>query len=134
MADSEVVDEWIRRADEDLAFASSCLKDNDRYFAQICFHFHQAAEKYLKAFILAKELGLEKVHDLVRLLKICSTKEPTLTDLREACEFLNPFYIETRYPVHWPIHHTREEAENAQKLATTVGETVKRLLRKGGKN
>lgn len=87
MADSEVVDEWIRRADEDLAFASACLKDKDRYFAQICFHFHQTAEKHLKAFILAKELGLEKVHDLVRLLKICSTKEPTLMDLREACEF-----------------------------------------------
>lgn len=25
MADPEVVDEWIRRANEDLAFASSCL-------------------------------------------------------------------------------------------------------------
>ncbi|MBI5126040.1 MAG: HEPN domain-containing protein, partial [Planctomycetes bacterium] len=83
---------------------------------------------------LAKELGLEKVHDLVRLLKICSTKEPTLMELREACEFLNPFYIETRYPVHWPIHHTREEAENAQKFATLVGETVKRLLSRGGKS
>ncbi|MFN3466715.1 MAG: HEPN domain-containing protein [Candidatus Brocadiales bacterium] len=134
MADSEVIEEWIRRAEEDLAFASSCLKDKDRYFAQICFHFHQAAEKYLKAFIIAKGLELEKIHDLVRLLKICSTREPTLMDLREACEFLNPFYIETRYPIHWPIHHTREEAENAQKFAAMIGETINRLLGRGTKD
>ncbi|MDO8126261.1 MAG: HEPN domain-containing protein [Candidatus Brocadiales bacterium] len=130
MADPEVVEEWIRWADNDLAFASACLEDKDRYIAQICFHLHQAVEKYLKAFIIANELEFEKIHDLVKLLKTCTTKKPVLTDLREACEFLNPFYIETRYPVSWPVHHTKEEAQQAKEFATSIGNTIKGHLGK----
>jgi len=36
------------------AFAKVNLEERKPFFAQICFHFHQAAEKYLKAFIIAR--------------------------------------------------------------------------------
>lgn len=55
MISREIVKEWINKADEDYGFASESI-DNTDYFAQICFHFQQAAEKYLKAFIIANEL------------------------------------------------------------------------------
>jgi len=49
MPQSEIIKEWLNRADDDFQFASSNLKDRDKFFGQICFHFHQSAEKYFKA-------------------------------------------------------------------------------------
>ena len=46
MADPKVVKEWLKKADEDMNFSSSII-DESTFYAQICFHFHQAAEKYL---------------------------------------------------------------------------------------
>ena len=41
MADPRVISEWLKKADEDLEFAASVLKEST-FYAQICFHFHQA--------------------------------------------------------------------------------------------
>ncbi len=61
MADGSLVTEWLTKADEDFDFARVNLEERKNFFAQICFHFQQAAEKYLKAFIVAKELELVPV-------------------------------------------------------------------------
>jgi len=127
MADLKLVREWIDKADEDFGFASSVLPDTT-YYAHLCFHFHQAAEKYLKAFIVAYDLEFKKVHDLLALLKICKKKEPAIAELTEECRFLNRFYIDTRYPVHWPSNYTFELAKKAEKAAQHIQKFVKRLL------
>jgi HEPN domain-containing protein len=77
MADSQLVREWIGKADEDFGFAVSVIEESP-YYSQICFHFHQAAEKYLKAHIIAYDLDFQKIHDLPVLLKICMQKDPEL--------------------------------------------------------
>jgi len=56
-----------KKADEDLEFAISVIEDST-FYAQICFHFHQASEKYLKSFIIAQDLEFKKIHDLQVLL------------------------------------------------------------------
>jgi HEPN domain-containing protein len=98
---------------------------NHPFYAQICFHFHQAAEKYLKAYVVANELEFRKIHDLPLLLKICSSKDSTLDRLRDACEYLNTFYVETRYPVHWPTNFSFEEAQKALKGADQIRSVIK---------
>jgi len=120
MADIEIIRDWVKKADEDFQFAVTNLKQQNSYYPQICFHFHQAAEKYLKAYIVANELEFRKIHDLPLLLKICSSKDSTLDVLRDACEYLNTYYIETRYPVHWPTNFSFEEAERALKGADQI--------------
>ena len=70
MADAKIVQEWLAKADDDLAFVNSILNDTT-FFAQVCFHLHQAAEKYLKAVIVARDLEFKKVHDLNFLLSTC---------------------------------------------------------------
>ncbi len=35
-------------------------------------------------------------------------------------EYLDTFYVETRYPVHWPTHFTLEEAERAHQAAHRI--------------
>jgi len=66
MADPQIIDEWLKKADEDYAFAVSIVEDST-FYAQICFHFHQAAEKYLKTYI--NESLIAK-----NALKICMVK------------------------------------------------------------
>ena len=40
MVDSQLISEWLEKADEDLEFAASIIEDST-FYAQICFHFHQ---------------------------------------------------------------------------------------------
>lgn len=94
MADPQIVSQWLKKADEDLEFAISVIEDST-FYAQICFHFHQAAEKYLKSFIIARDLEFKKIHDLTVLLKSCLSKKPDLKILMDDCRLLNGFYIDT---------------------------------------
>lgn len=71
---NEVAREWLEKADEDFGFASTSIEGTD-FFAQICFHFQQAAEKYLKAFIIANKLKFRPVHNLLELLEICKREQ-----------------------------------------------------------
>ncbi len=102
-----IVKEWLKREDDEFRFAEANLRGGTEFYAQICFHFQQAAEKYLKAHIIGTGLGSEKVHDLVHLLKTCSNFESVFATVKEDCILLNAAYIETRYPVHWPANYTK---------------------------
>lgn len=124
MADPLIVKEWLKMADDDFHFAEANLKAGSEFYAQMCFHFQQAAEKYLKAYIIGKGLAFEKVHDLVHLLETCSAYESSFTTLKEDCIFLNPAYIETRYPVHWPTNYAKETAEQSHTAAVNIARMV----------
>ena len=130
MVDAEIVREWLEKADEDFEFAHLNLQGKKPFYAQICFHFHQAAEKYLKAYIIAHELEFVKIHDLWMLLRTCLSKDPSLEKLREACEYLNAFYVETRYPVHWPTNFSYEEAKKSLEYIEMIRSFIKAKLSK----
>ena len=127
MAESQLIDEWIKKAEEDYQFAASVLEDTT-FYAQICFHFHQAAEKYLKAFIVARDLEFQRIHDLLVLWKLCSAAEPGFGEIQDDCKFLNRFYIDTRYPVHWPTNYTKEEALKAKSACGKVRKAITGVL------
>lgn len=63
MADPAVVREWLDKADEDFLFADTNLREGSVFYAQLCFHFQQAAEKYLKAYIIGNNLPFDRVHE-----------------------------------------------------------------------
>ena len=132
MADPSIVREWLSKADEDFSFAKINLEDDHKFYSQICFHFQQAAEKYLKAYIAAYDLEFEKIHNLIALLKICGRKDASLLSVMEQCELLNTAYIDTRYPVHWPTDYSKEKTKKMQEAAGKVAQTVKDLLAKEG--
>ena len=128
MPDPKITREWLSKAQEDLAFASACLGEEMSFFAQICFFFQQSAEKYLKGYIAAKNLSFRKVHDLIELLEICKKENPGFTALESACKFLNRFYMDTRYPAHWPSDFIREDALEAQKSAQLIAQWIQKQL------
>lgn len=125
MANIKIAQEWLDSADEDFEFASAILDDNDKFYSKICFHLQQTGEKYLKAYIVAYDLGLKKIHNLRTLMEICAKKNRLFKDLIEDCIFLNAFYIDTRYPAFYPVGTTRQEAEKAKEAAKRIGDFVK---------
>ena len=125
----EIVKRWLGKADEDFGFASTYLNDvHTSYFNQICFHFQQAAEKYLKSYVVAKGLKFEKVHNLKLLLELCAKDYREFKNLMEECLFLNSFYIEPRYPVDIPFETDKSDAMKAKESAKRIGDFVKKLL------
>jgi HEPN domain-containing protein len=128
MVDSSITREWTSKADEDFEFARINLDEGKNFHAQICFHFQQAAEKYLKAFIIAHDLEFRRIHDLGLLLKICSAKDPSFEGLKEDSEFLAAFYVDTRYPVQWPTKFSKEEALKALQASDRIRILVRKKL------
>jgi len=49
---SEIVRQWLARAEEDFAVSSHLLSSGTTFWGTICFHAQQATEKYLKAFLV----------------------------------------------------------------------------------
>ena len=69
----EFVRLWIRKADEDLALTEHLLGEDTPYLSAVAFHSQQAAEKYLKAFLVHRQCEFSKTHDLDRLLALVAT-------------------------------------------------------------
>lgn len=128
MAHRLVVLEWLYKADQDFGYAEKSLeKENLPYFDQIGFLFHQAAEKYLKAYITKFDLKFEKQHDLERLLEIVIEHDAGLVELKDACKLLTPFYFETRYPGAILVL-TREKAEEAIAQVRRIQDIIREKL------
>jgi HEPN domain-containing protein len=132
MADPKIVREWLQKANEDLNFARINLQEGNNYYAQICFHLHQAAEKYLKSYIVAYDLEFEKTHNLIKLLTICSSQTDAILSLIKECERLNTAFIDTRYPVHWPVDYSKDKALTMQKDAEQIEKAIIELLTEAG--
>lgn len=49
--------------------------------------------------------------------------------LNEECKFLNRYYIEARYPVHWPTSYHKEEAQSARLAAERIREKIRTPLK-----
>ena len=128
MADPELVKKWIQKADEDLGYADLSLKEEFTFFPQICWHFQQAAEKYLKTYIVAFDLEFRKIHDLAALLNTCEKHHPAFSSLLESCTYLQKFYVEARYPVIWETIYSRNDTIKAQKAAYIIIEFVNKSL------
>lgn len=127
MADSQIIRNWLDKADDDLAFARASLQENLEFYPQICFYLHQSVEKYLKAYIIAKGLNLKRIHDLMELVKICAGDDQEFNKFHEAVKLLNPFYIGTRYP-DFIISIDKSDAQKAFGVAEEISNAVKSKL------
>lgn len=129
MAHRLLILEWLYKADQDFGFAALTLQDSKMsFYDQICTSFHQAVEKYLKAYIVAHDLSFRKLHDLEELLRICMAHDATLSSVEEACRFLNPFYVELRYADTPFLTATRRQVEEAHLFTSLVQQEIRKKL------
>lgn len=116
-----------KKAYEDFEYAKVSLNEEIEFYSLICFHFHQAAEKYLKAFIVAKELNFKKTHDLKELVRICAGFDKEFDQLSDLVSELNPYYIETRYP-EFVSSMNKPSAEEVMKSVEKIASFVNAKL------
>lgn len=70
----QYIKSWILKADNDLKVAAHELKLDlaDIVTEAVCFHCQQAAEKYLKAYLITHGIDFDRTHNIEYLVKLCS--------------------------------------------------------------
>lgn len=90
--------EWLNRARSNLVQASAGARLAEIYLEDLCFQAQQAAEKALKAVLIALNLRFPYTHDLATLLSLLEQAgEPVPAQLREAAR-LSGYAVVARYP------------------------------------
>jgi len=88
--------QWIEKADEDSLVVHQLFEADSIARGTIGFHCQQAAEKYLKAFLIFHGIEPERTHNLEFLLARCSD----IDTIFSAIDLLNltDYGVEARYP------------------------------------
>ncbi len=94
----DFVQEWLRKAEADRFAAEVLLGVNQTDYYAVAFHAQQAAEKWLKAFLVRYQIPFPKTHDIGYLLKLAAQADAALPQELADAELLTPFGVDFRYP------------------------------------
>jgi HEPN domain-containing protein len=92
----EFIKQWLAKANEDL-FVVKRLTDNEIIAtSSVCFHCQQAVEKFLKAYLIANGVDIQRTHNIEFLLAECSDIDKDFADIDP--KELSDFGVDARYP------------------------------------
>jgi HEPN domain-containing protein len=118
--------QWLNRAKSNLAIARQ-PKTDQIYWEDLCFEVQQAAEKALKAVMLAKGIKFRFVHNLSEHLTLLERSGVALPDEVKNAAILTDYSVEARYPgPSEPI--TEGEFRNSLRIAEAVVAWAERQL------
>jgi HEPN domain-containing protein/predicted nucleotidyltransferase len=120
----ESLEDWIRRAGEDLQ-AAKLLATNGGLWDQVAFHAQQSGEKYLKALLVSRFVRPMRTHELSDLRKALQAIGIPLETIEEDCLILTPFGVESRYG---PARASEPTARAALRAAERIRDAVLPLL------
>ena len=123
----QILIEWLRKADMDLGLAKHLMSEMTIFPNAIVFHCQQASEKYIKAFLIWRDVDFPKTHDLEDLLNLVETTNQCLASRLRDVVILTPYGVELRYPGDRPDASSAEASEAAH-LAQKVRDAVLPLL------
>lgn len=122
---ADLVKGWLLKAKSDIANAEMCLAANQA-LDTACFHAQQAAERSLKAYLIANDIDFPFIHNLEKLLELCAQSDKSFLTLKLLCQELTPYAVGLRYDNEfWPSAETAQEALNA---ALTIERFVEERL------
>ena len=125
---------WLTQAQDEFQDADDLRKRGRFYLA--LFHFQQAAEKALKAYLYLKVKSIEVfyTHSIDDLLEMTFDITPDFKEVNQAKK-LDRYYIPTRYPNGLPggvpsrYFDDPKEAEEAMELAKSlIGLVEKKIM------
>ena len=124
---------WLEYSSDDLKSAEVLLKEE--IYNMVCFHSQQAVEKLLKSLIAAYGREIPRIHNLIRLHKICEDLYDGKIDVdEEGLIFLNDVYIDSRYPADFGIlpagQPSKDEAQKAYSYARQIDAILRSLITK----
>lgn len=118
----DLVKGWLEKARRDLITAQEKLNSAEPFTDIICFHAQQAAEKYIKAYLVLQELEFPKTHTLEDLVLLAAQKDTAFLELKDCSVELTPYAVEIRYP-EWE----EPSLEDARK-SVAIAEKVKDFI------
>jgi len=111
---------WVWKADRDFLLAAQL---NETFSDMAAYHYQQAAEKYLKAFLSFHQVGLKKTHNIGTLALQASNIDPefsklvTVADVDAITEFATLFRYPNEEEVDFPDPAELQEAKNFCEVA-----------------
>jgi len=72
-----LVQNWLTRAQRDLATARKLAVGHDPFLDTAIYHCQQAAEKAIKGYLLYLDQVFERTHDVRALVALAETHEPS---------------------------------------------------------
>lgn len=122
-AKRDLVRQWVLRAEKDLNLARHLVAEGCQYPEAIGFNCQQAAEKFLKAFLVLHQTDFPKTHNLGELLDLVASIDPALAGSLRELTMLSPYGVEYRYPSDFP-EMTQADATAAFQLAQAARDAV----------
>jgi HEPN domain-containing protein len=122
---------WVRKADNDWKTIRASLQSGDPAWDAVCYHAEQAAEKYLKAFLIAHHTAPPRVHDLEQLLSLCLDFDASLKALVADCSLLTDYAVDVRYPES--VEPDAATGQAAVAAAERICDAVRRCLPETGR-
>jgi HEPN domain-containing protein len=121
--EDEIFRAWMLRADANERTARQLLgwPDEEIVTDSVGFHAQQMAEKYLKAFLIAREIHFRRTHSIEELLQQCAAADSDFGDL-DAGD-LTEFAVEQRYAEDYQSL-SAESARNAFGRACAIRDLV----------
>ena len=117
--------DWLRYAYSDLELAR-VRRPSKVLFEGLCFHAQQAAEKALKAILIAKSVPPPKTHNIRTLLDLLP-QEVTVPEEIEDAASLTDYAVTNCYPGDFESVD-EEEYKEAVRLAETVVLWAERII------
>lgn len=126
-AKNKTIKRWLIKAEHDLIATKVMNASGQPIEDIVCFHAQQCVEKCLKAFLVFKDVHIEKTHDLTRLVEICGEKDKEFYRFEDLADKLSSYATAPRYPNEWR-EISSSEAVLAIKDAEKVMEFIKEKL------
>ena len=123
------VEDWIQLADKDLCAAEIILKNEYPLTNIVAFHCQQTIEKYLKAFLIEKDIPVIKTHDLIKLNGLIKEVKDLGIDEKKLI-IINEVYIESRYPGELGLLPDGMPSEEQAKEFVAYAKEVKTIIMK----
>lgn len=110
--------DWMKRAKSNLIRAKQS-KMEEVFWEDLCFDTQQAAEKALKAVLIARGIPFRFTHDIAELLTLLENHGISLPEEIRAAADLTDYAVESRYPgPSEPV--SEEEFKDALRIAEAV--------------
>ena len=87
------------------------------------FYAQQAAEKFIKAFLVRHQIEFPKTHNIALPRQLVANVDPELAKALTTADALTPFGVEFRYPGDLPSV-SRDEGEKALRLAEETRDLI----------
>ncbi len=94
----DFVQQWLQKAESDLKTAKILLDSEVGDYFPCAFHSQQAAEKFLKAYLVHHQVEFRKTRDLDELLTLTDSVDSSLRHEISCCVRLTPYGVEFRDP------------------------------------